>query len=191
MPDHIIRTARPADAAALAALKRPYVEDTPYNFAYEPPNPAEFSAEIERTLERYPFLVAETVRGPGADGLGARGRILGYAQAEPFRAREADGWNVELTIYLAKDARGRGVGRALYAELLRILAAQGVQNAYACVTASNAASLAFHAALGFTEVGRFPATGYKLGAWHETVYLWRALGGHEAPPRAFTPFPLL
>lgn len=173
-----IRTARPADAPAVQRIKAPYVECTPYNFAFEPPTAAEVERDIRQTLERYPFLVAEQPDGT----------LLGWAQAEPFRAREADGWNVELTIYLAEDARGHGVGTALYESLLRLLALQGVQNAYACITASNEASLAFHRARGFTEVGRFPATGYKQGAWHDTVYLWRALGDHEVPPAPFQPF---
>lgn len=182
-----IRVATEADAADIRRVKAPYVERTAFNFAYEPPTVAEIAADIRATLARHPFLVATLPE----HGDPTAPCIVGFAQAEPYRVRDADRWNAELTIYLDADMRGRGIGRALYGELLRLLAAQNVRNAYACVTAENAASVAFHRALGFTEVGRFPSTGYKLGAWHDTVYLWRPLGEAGAPPERLIPFPEL
>lgn len=194
-PHPAIRVATEADAPAIRRIKAPYVERTAYNFAYEPPTTGEVAADIRATLARYPFLVAEAAAydaaaAPRTDPSGSP-RLIGFAQAEPYRAREADQWNVELTIYLDEAATGRGIGRALYQELLHLLAAQHARNAYACVTAGNTASLAFHRALGFTEVGRFPKTGYKLGTWHDTVYLWKPLGEVGAAPEPFIPFPQL
>ena len=65
-----VRVVRSEDAAAIAALKAPWVDETPYNFSFAAPSADEIAVEIERTLERYPFLVAERV---------CDGEVLGYA----------------------------------------------------------------------------------------------------------------
>ena len=204
-----IRLATPQDAAALVSIKAPYVQDTAYNFAWAPPTEKEFAAEVRQVLERYPFLVAESVPSESAvattpaagtsdetaddtKGEAAHAdmlpRIIGYAQAEPVRHRESDQWAVELTIYLARAARGHGVGTLLYQRLLDLLRKQGVLDAYACITAENTVSIAFHERMGFEEVGRFPHAGFKLGAWHDTVWMHKSLGEHRCPPQPFTPF---
>lgn len=175
----LIRIARVADAAAVAAIKAPYVRSTAYNFAWEPPTVADVATDIAQTLERYPFLVAED----------ADEDVVGYAQAEPVRRRESDQWAVELSVYVAEYAQGKDVGSALYQRILELLQRQGVLDAYACITAENTGSIAFHKRWGFAKVGRFPNAGYKLGAWHDTVWMHAALGEHACPPRAFVPFP--
>lgn len=70
-----IRIATPADAPALAAIYKPYVETTDITFEYAAPSDAEFAARIAHTLERYPYLIAE-------EG----GIALGYAYAGAFKA---------------------------------------------------------------------------------------------------------
>ncbi len=93
-----IRMATPDDAEALLAIYAPYVRDTAIAFEWDVPTVEEFRARIARTLERYPYLVAES----------AGGRALGYAYAGPFRERKAYDWACELSIYVARDARGCG-----------------------------------------------------------------------------------
>lgn len=173
-----IRVARAEDAGAIAAIKAPYVRGTAYNFAWEPPTAAETAADIVQTLRRYPFLMAT----------GTGGEATGFAQAEPVRHRESDQWAVELSVYVAENAQGKGIGSALYHRLLALLQQQGVLDAYACITAENMGSIAFHKRMGFAEVGRFPHAGYKLGAWHDTVWMHLALGSHVCPPKPFVPF---
>ena len=68
---------------------------------------------IVTTLERFPWIVAE-----------ANHEVLGYAFAREFRARAAYRWSTEVGIYLAETARGQGLGRRLYSNLLEILMAQ-------------------------------------------------------------------
>ena len=46
-------------------------------------------------------------------------------------------------------------------------------NLYACVTSSNAGSIALHERMGFARVGEFPASGYKFGQWHGVTWLCR------------------
>jgi len=94
-----IRLATPSDAATLLAIYAPYVENTAITFEYEVPTIEDFANMIEKTLEKYPYLVAEE------DGL-----ILGYAYASTYYARAAYDWAVELSVYVSQDARGKGVG---------------------------------------------------------------------------------
>ena len=120
-----IRHATPSDAEALRAIYAPYVEQTAITFEYDVPTVEEFAARISGTLEEFPYLVVE-------DG----GRVLGYAYAGRLKARRAFDWAVETSIYLAGDARGRGIGRALHDALADELARMGVTNLYALVAAT-------------------------------------------------------
>ena len=110
----MIRTAVPADAEALLSVYAQYI-DTPITFEYELPSVAEFRRRILSTLEGYPYLVWEE------DGF-----LLGYAYAHRYREREADRWGAELSVYVDRSAHSRGIGKALYAELIRLLREQGV-----------------------------------------------------------------
>jgi phosphinothricin acetyltransferase len=84
------------------------------------------------------------------------------------------------------DAQRRGIGRALYLALFRILRAQGFRNAYAGITLPNAASVGLHEAVGFTALGVYRGVGYKRGRWHDVGW-WElrlaALADEPAPPR--------
>ena len=173
----LYRSVRPDDASALAAIHNHYVAATAITFQVEPSTQAMFRRKIEDIAGRYPFLVCEEA-----------GRVLGFAYAAAFRTKEAYQWDVELTVYLAPDCQGKGAGSGLYARLLRLLTAQGFAAAYACVTVPNEASGALHRRFGFTEVGRFPASGYKLGRWHDVVWYHLPLGDMPDPPPAPLPF---
>ena len=110
-----IRIASPADAARLLEIYRPYVEHTAVSFEYAVPSLPEFEARIARTLQRYPYLIAED-----------EGGIVGYAYAGAFKEREAYQHGVELSVYVDWNRRGAGVGKRLYAALEQWLAKQNV-----------------------------------------------------------------
>ena len=112
-----IRIATPADAPALAAIYKPYVETTDITFEYAAPSDAEFAARIAHTLERYPYLIAE-------EG----GIALGYAYAGAFKSRPAYDWAVEVTVYVKMGFSGHGAGTLLYTELERCLSMQIIIN---------------------------------------------------------------
>lgn len=182
-----IRTAALDDAAALLAIYAPYVEQTAITFEYEVPSLEEFRGRIAHTLRRYPYLVAEE-----------NGEILGYAYTGPFGERAAYSWAVETSIYLRQDIRGRGLGKRLYQALEDVSRAQHMQSLYACIAYPDADdahlsgnSVAFHAHLGYTTVGRFPHCGYKFGTWYNMTWMEKTLGDHAVPPAAFVPFPEL
>lgn len=182
-----IRTAALDDAAALLAIYAPYVEQTAITFEYEVPSLEEFRGRIAHTLRRYPYLVAEE-----------NGEILGYAYTGPFGERAAYSWAVETSIYLRQEIRGKGLGKRLYQALEDVSRAQHVQSLYACIAYPDADdahlsgnSVAFHAHLGYTTVGRFPHCGYKFGTWYNMTWMEKTLGDHAVPPAAFVPFPEL
>ena len=108
----VIRDAGPEDAETLQKIYDWYVRNTAVTFEYETPTAAQFRERMERTMERYPYLIAET-----------DGRADGYCYAGPFVGRAAYDWSCELSIYLRPDVRRNGIGRMLYGEMERRLRA--------------------------------------------------------------------
>ena len=158
-----IRFADPArDAAGILAVYAPYIRETAITFETEVPALAAFERRVAEIGADFPYLVLEV-----------DGELAGYAYAHRQAERAAYAWNAELSIYLAEGFVHRGLGAPLYALLMRLLQMQGYVNLYACITASNAGSIALHERMGFAQVGRFPDTGYKFGRWHGVVWLCR------------------
>ena len=165
-----IRAATADDAAAIAAIYAPYVTGSVVSFETQAPEAGEIARRMAETEGYYPWLVA----------CGEDGKVLGYAYACAFRERPAYRFSVETTVYAAKDAHGRGIGRQLYAALLPVLEAQGYAQAIAAITLPNEASVRLHEQFGFRQVGAYEEVGFKQAGWH-SVGLWqRAL----APPAA-------
>ena len=180
-----IRAAALEDAAALLAIYAPYVEKTAITFEYAVPSPGEFAGRIARTLERYPYLAAES-----------EGEILGYAYAAPFKERAAYDWAVETTVYVREDVKRQGVGRELYGALERCLAAQGILNLNACIACPEREdeyltrdSAEFHRRLGYRTAGEFRQCGCKFGRWYGMVWMEKHIGPHPAAPPPVKSFP--
>jgi phosphinothricin acetyltransferase len=168
----LIRLARETDAEAIAAIYRRYVEGSRISFEEAAPDTVEMARRILGERPGYhPWYVAEENE-----------RILGYAASTPFRSRPAYRWTVETGIYLAGDAQGRGVGRALLSTLLDVLERQGYVAAIGAIALPNDASVALHEKLGFTYAGTYRGVGFKLGEWLD-VGLW----GKELAPRTAEP----
>ncbi len=164
-----IRPAIESDATAMLAIYAPIVETTPISFELTPPTLAEFTERLRKFSRNWACLVAED-----------DARVVGYAYGSSHRAREAYRWSAETAVYVSPDARGRGVGTALYQALLPELAAQGYCNAYAGVALPNEPSVALHLGIGFQPIGTFPAVGRKFGQWWDVAWFHRRL--RELPP---------
>jgi len=159
-----IRLAKPLDAAALLVIYAPYVENTAITFEYDVPNVEDFANRIEKTLKKYPYLVAEE-----------NGAFLGYAYASTYYARAAYDWAVELSVYVSQDARGKGVGSKLYDKLEDLLDQMGYIHFLACISLPNQDSIAFHTKRGYQQVAHLPKIGYKFERWHDIVWLQKSL----------------
>ena len=165
-----IRLAKPSDARSLLDIYAPYVENTAITFEYEVPTVEDFTTRIEKTLEKYPYLVAEE------DCV-----VLGYAYASTYYARAAYDWAVELYVYVSQDARGQGVGTKLYDELEDLLDQMGYVHFLACISLPNESSLALHRKRGYQQVAHFPKIGYKFERWHDIVWLQKSLEKEVRP----------
>ncbi len=176
MPEIVVRDASLNDAARLLEIYQYYVEHTAISFEYETPSPAGFLQRMMKTMEKYPYLVAER-----------NGKVEGYAYAGPFIGRAAYDWSCELTIYLDYGVRKCGMGRKLYTALEERMKGMGIRNLYACIgypivedeyLDTNSAD--FHAHMGFTEVGRFHKCGYKFHNWYDMIWMEKIIGSHDA-----------
>jgi phosphinothricin acetyltransferase len=158
---------RAADAArdgtACAAIYAPYVADTVITFELDPPTADDMSARIARYGASHAWLVAEV-----------GGAVAGYAYASPHRDRAAYQTSCDVGIYCRMNARGMGLGRALYGALLPILAAK-YHAAFAGIALPNDASVRLHEAFGFTPLGIYREVGWKLGQWRDVGWWQRLL----------------
>lgn len=109
-----------------------------------------------------------------ADGEG--GGVLGWAALSPVSRRRVYEGVAEVSVYVARRARGRGVGAALLRALVEESERNGVWTLQAGVFPENAASLALHARCGFREVGRRERIGKLGGLWRDTLLLERRSG---------------
>lgn len=153
-----IRNAQVEDVANLVAIYAPYVEKTAITFETQVPAVEDFANRIEKTLKKFPYLVAVE-----------EGQIVGYAYASTYYARAAYGWTVEMSVYVQKEARGKGIGNLLYTALEEELTARGFKNFLACI--------ALHEKRGYQQVAHFKKVGYKFGTWHDIVWLQKSLVG--------------
>jgi L-amino acid N-acyltransferase YncA len=105
--------------------------------------------------------------------LGASGEVLGWAAVGPVSARAVYAGVVELSVYVAARARGRGVGGALVREVVASTEAAGVWTVQSGVLVENAASLALHERYGFRVVGVRERVARRDGRWRDVVLLER------------------
>ena len=165
----LIRLAQQADAAVIASIYRPYVEDSRISFETEAPDDAEIVRRMGNVI--HPWLVAEE-----------DGRVIGYASTSPMRNRSAYRWSVETGIYLTPEIQGRGIGRKLLEAHLDLLERQGFVTIIAGIALPNDASAALHEKLGFTLSGIERGVGFKHGQWVD-VGRWQK----DLAPRVATP----
>jgi phosphinothricin acetyltransferase len=168
-----IRIASLQDAPSLRDIYAHYVENYAYSFEYEAPSLSAFRERMRSAQSFYPFFACEE-----------EGQILGFAYAHPYHERAAYQWCCEISVYCRAGSSRRGVGRALYAELIPALKKQGFAQAIAILGCPNEASEAFHRAMGFSLVSTLPKMGYKLGGWHDVKHYLIRLGDFPDPVRA-------
>jgi L-amino acid N-acyltransferase YncA len=159
-----IRSAGTEDAHAIAEIYRPIVESTAISFEETAPDDAQMARRIAETTAAYPWLLAES-----------NGAVFGYAYAGRHRERSAYRYSVDVSVYLAEEARGRGIGSALYAELFKQLQQRGFHRAFAGIALPNEASIALHRRFGFELVGVYKEVGRKFDRWIDVAWWQRAV----------------
>ncbi|PXX41459.1 arsinothricin resistance N-acetyltransferase ArsN1 family B [Undibacterium pigrum] len=155
----MIRTATPADAAAIASIYNHYVARTTISFEENPVSEQEMKQRIENVSASLPWYVEEQ-----------DGEILGYAYATPWRVRSAYRFSVESTVYVAASHAGKGIGKRLYQTLIADLRQRGIHVVLGGIAQPNVASVALHESLGFEKVAHFKDVGRKFEQWVDVGY---------------------
>lgn len=166
-----IRLAVVQDVPRILEIYAPYIEHTAISFEYTVPSLEAFTQRFLGITAHFPWLVWEE-----------NGEILGYAYgSRPFE-RAAYQWCAEASVYLCPEAKGKGIGKKLYAELEQRLQQQGYKKVYAIITTANSDSVAFHRAVGYRHTATFENCGYKFGTWYGTIWMEKELNTWDTPP---------
>lgn len=170
-PRFTLRDSLPDDMVFITAIYAHHVRFGLGSFEETPPSADEIGRRRDAILALgLPFLVAM-----------AGGQVLGYAYAGLYRTRSAYRYTLEDSIYVAPEAAGRGIGRALLARLIERCEALGYRQMVAVIGDSgNLASIRLHEVLGFARIGLQPAIGFKHGRWVDSILMQRALGAGAA-----------
>jgi L-amino acid N-acyltransferase len=153
-----IRDATEADLPAIFAIYNDAVLHSTATWELTEVLPAEQLKWLDEHQPPYAALVA----CEGKD-------VAGWASLSQYRPREGYRFSVEGTVYIRSDRHRNGLGRALLLELIERARAGGFRTILGKISADNEASIALHAALGYTEVGREVEVGFKFDRWLDLV----------------------
>lgn len=176
MDNMIIRDATENDAESILKIYDYYVRNTAISFEYTTPSVLEFRKRIAKTLEHFPYIVIEKDN-----------KVVGYAYAGSLKPREAYKYSVELSIYVDKDFKRGGIGRMLYEDIEKKLAAMGIKNLYACIAYPSDKedeylsydSVRFHEHMSYNKIGRLHKCGYKFDRWYDIVWMEKFIENQE------------
>lgn len=172
MSDFTVRKAKSEDFERITEIYGYYVENSGVTFEFEAPDLFEVTRRMSEVMKTHECLVCEV-----------DGEVKGFAYAAALRKRPAYDRSCEVTIYIDKDMRGRGIGRLLYERLLSDLKNMGITNAYACVGYTEEpdeylshASPLFHERMGFEKAGHFRGCGEKFGRIYDVLWMEKIIG---------------
>ena len=161
-----IRHAIPDDVMALTDIYNHYIEHSTITFDIVPKTVEERSVWLQKFTPDTPHQLLVAIEDSD---------LIGYAGSMQFRTKRAYDTSVETTVYLRPTATGRGLGVRLYEALFRALSCQGLNRAYAGITLPNAASVALHKKVGFSDIGTFSQAGYKFDTFWDVAWMERSL----------------
>jgi L-amino acid N-acyltransferase YncA len=156
-----VRAAGATDAAAIARVYNEGIEDRLATFETEPRTAEDIAAWLDEEL---PLVVVES-----------SGEVVAWAVAHRYRDREAYAGVGEFSVYVAREARGRGHGRSAVQGLIDACERRGLWKLVSRVFPENEASLALCRSLGFREVGVYRRHAMLDGEWRDVVIVERLL----------------
>lgn len=155
------RLATPADAPAIAAIYNQGIEDRVATFETRLRSPDDLQSWFGG---RHPVVVAER-----------EGVVVAFASTSTYRPRECYDGVAEFSVYVAREARGHGVGRVVLEALIAAAAEAGFWKLVSRVFVENTASRRLLATLGFREVGIYQNHGRLDGVWRDVVIVERLI----------------
>ncbi|MDE3193998.1 MAG: N-acetyltransferase [Chloroflexota bacterium] len=168
-------SARPAtehDAEDVARIWNEGIEDRVATFETEPRTADGIARWMRDKEPRYPTVVVER-----------DGRVVAWAAASTYRPRACYDGVGELSVYVARHARGQGAGRAAMEALTAVAAERGLWKLVSRVFPENTASLGLLRSVGFREVGVYRRHAKLDGAWRDVVIVERLVGEGERGTR--------
>lgn len=145
-----------AHATAILDILNEAIANSTALYDYQPRSPESMVAW---------FKAKEAGHFPVIGAVGADGQLLGFASYGTFRAWPAYKYSVEHSVYVHKDHRGQGLGRALLQELIAAARQQQVHVMVGGIDMTNTGSIALHQSLGFEHAGTIRQAGFKFGKW--------------------------
>jgi L-amino acid N-acyltransferase YncA len=155
-----VRPAQPRDAERVTEIYNDAIVHTTASFWTVPRPRDEMLDQIKSSTARTPTVVAAFA---DAHADRAAGDIAGVAWSKPWNPREGYATTVESSVYVAAEARGQGVGRALLRDLCARVHDSGATDVIAGIALPNDASVRLHESIGFRHVGTFDRIGTKFG----------------------------
>ena len=157
------RPATPADAGAIAKIYNQGIEDRAATFETEPRTAEQVREHLEGMESQVAVVAVQA------------GEVVGFAWTSAYRARPCYSGVGEFSVYVARDARHSGIGRALLTRLLADCEARGFWKLVSRVFPENTASRLLCRSLGFREVGIYQRHGRLDGVWRDCVIVERLL----------------
>jgi phosphinothricin acetyltransferase len=159
-----VRPATKADLLGASAIYDEQVRHGISTFDLEPPPTTYWEHRLASREPGDHFLVADH-----------DGEIVGFAYSSEYRPRPGYRLTRETSVYLGEQARGQGLGRRMYDDLLDRVRADGIHVALAIVALPNPASVALHEACGFEHLGTMREVGWKFDRWLDTAWYQKVL----------------
>ena len=159
------RLATLADAPSIARIYNEGIAERVATFETTPRTDKQIVAQLAERGERYPTIVVE-----------CNGRVIAWAAVSPYSARPCYAGIAEFSVYVDRDARGVGAGRAALDRLIAECAERGFWKLVSRVFPENTASRALCRAVGFREVGVYKRHAMLDSAWRDCVIVERLLG---------------
>jgi L-amino acid N-acyltransferase YncA len=166
-----IRAATEADAAAICLIYNQGIEDRIATLETELRTPEERRQWMAARGPRHPVFVAEAASPSGA----ATSTVVGWSSLNAFNPREAYRHVADLSVYVERGWRGRGVGRRLLEHLIERARTLGYHKMMLSTFPFNASGVALYERMGFTRVGVFREMGQLDGRWIDTLIMEKML----------------
>ncbi len=163
--DTIARFAQLSDAPTITLIYNQGIEERIATFETEPRTPEQMVAQLTKKGDTYPTVVVERA-----------GSVVAWAGAGPYRSRPCYAGIAEHSVYVSRQARGTGAGRAALEYLCAVYTARGYWKLVSRIFPENTASLALHARVGFRVVGVYQRHGKLDGAWRDCTIVEKLLG---------------
>jgi L-amino acid N-acyltransferase len=159
-------------AEAILAIFNDAIANSTALYDYHPRTMDRMTAWFDTKLKgNYPVIGVESETG----------ELMGFASYGTFRAYPAYKYTVEHSVYVAAPFRGRGLGKALLKEIIAAAGRQDYHMLIGAIDAGNAASIALHERLGFSQCGMIRQAGFKFGRWLDLVFYQLVLATPAKP----------